>query len=226
MDSLFTQYAEHGAEWLSALAPAARTTASLTLAAFALAILLGGAVSAMRLSPLAAVRQAARCYVELVRAIPVLAILFLIYFGLPGIGIVFDPFSAGVLGLAVSSSAYVAEILRAGLGALHRGQREAALAIGMKPVTMYRTIILPQVLRISLPALLVTLISLLKDSSLCALITVNELTLGGRTLSTEYFLPLAIFMLTGTIYFAIAWPLSLVSRRLERRLSRGRRVAA
>jgi polar amino acid transport system permease protein len=226
MDNLFTQYAAYGHEWLAALAPAARTTASLTLAAFALAILLGGAVTAIRLSPIVAVRQAAQAYVELVRAIPVLAILFLIYFGLPGMGIVFDPFSAGVLGLAISSSAYVAEILRAGLGALHRGQREAALAIGMKPLMMYRTIILPQVLNVSLPALLVTLISLLKDSSLCALITVNELTLGGRTLSTEYFLPLAIFMLTGAIYFLIAWPLSLMSRRLERRLSRGRRAAA
>jgi His/Glu/Gln/Arg/opine family amino acid ABC transporter permease subunit len=226
MEGIFAQYAEYGSGWLSVLVPAARTTASLTITSFFLAMFIGGVVVAMRLSRFLPLQRLSRLYIEVVRATPVLAILFLIYFGLPGIGIVFNPFSAGVLGLGLSSAAYVAEILRVGLDALHRGQREAALAIGMGPTIMYRTIILPQVFRISLPALLVTLVSLLKDSSLCALITVNELTLSGRTLSTEYFLPLAIFLLTGAIYFFIAWPLSLVSRRLEQRLSRGRRAVA
>jgi polar amino acid transport system permease protein len=226
MNSFLSPFADNGSVWLSVLLPAAGTTASLTIAAFLLAVILGGSIAALRLSSLTALRRTAQVYVEIVRGVPVLAILFLLYFGLPGYGVALNPFTAAAVGLGISSSAYIAEIIRAGLDALHKGQREAALAIGMKPLTLYRTIILPQVLRISLPALLSTLIALLKDSSLCALITVDELMLTARALSTEYFQPLQIFVLTGVIYFAIAWPLSLLARRLERRLLRGRRTVA
>ena len=226
MSAFLAPYGEYGGDWLATLLPAAGMTAALTVSAFLLAALLGGLVAALRLSASPMLRRLALCYVEIVRGIPVLTILFLIYFGLPNAGITLDAFTASMIGLAISSSAYLSEVLRTGLDALHRGQREAALAIGMKPGQMYRSIILPQVLRVTLPAILSTLIVLLKDSSLCALITVNELMLTGRALSTEYFLPLNIFVLIGAIYFAIAWPLSLLSRHFERRLLRGRRTVA
>lgn len=226
MIEFIAPFSDNGGDWFAVLLPAAGQTALLTLAAFALAVLLGTGIAALRLSSVAVLRRAARIYIEIVRGVPVLAILFLLYFGLPGYGVTLDPFAAAVIGLGISSSAYVSEVLRAGLNALHKGQREAALAIGMKPLTMYRTIIVPQVLRVSLPALLSTFIALLKDSSLCALITVNELMLTARALSTEYFQPLQIFILTGVIYFALAWPLSLIARRLEHRLVRGRRTIA
>jgi len=226
MSAFLAPYGEYGGDWLATLLPAAGMTAALTVSAFLLAALLGGLVAALRLSASPMLRRLALCYVEIVRGIPVLTILFLIYFGLPNAGITLDAFTASMIGLAISSSAYLSEVLRTGLGALHKGQREAALAIGMNPGQMYRSIILPQVLRVTLPAILSTLIVLLKDSSLCALITVNELMLTGRALSTEYFLPLNIFVLIGAIYFAIAWPLSLLSRHFERRLLRGRRTVA
>lgn len=226
MNGFLAPYGEYGGDWVATLLPAAGLTAGLTVSAFLLAALLGGLVATLRLSSSPTLRRLALGYVEIVRGIPVLTILFLIYFGLPNAGITLDPFSAGLIGLAISNSAYLSEVLRTGLDALHKGQREAALAIGMKPGQMYRWIILPQVLRVTLPAILSTLIVLLKDSSLCALITVNELMLTGRALSTEYFLPLNIFVLIGAIYFAIAWPLSLLSRHFERRLLRGRRTVA
>lgn len=226
MSAFLAPYGEYGGDWLATLLPAAGMTAALTVSAFLLAALLGGLVAALRLSASPMLRRLALCYVEIVRGIPVLTILFLIYFGLPNAGVTLDAFTASMIGLAISSSAYLSEVLRTGLNALHKGQREAALAIGMKPGQMYRSIILPQVLRVTLPAILSTLIVLLKDSSLCALITVNELMLTGRALSTEYFLPLNIFVLIGAIYFAIAWPLSLLSRHFERRLLRGRRTVA
>lgn len=226
MNAFLAPYGEYGGDWLATLLPAAGMTAALTVSAFLLAALLGGLVAALRLSASPMLRRLALCYVEIVRGIPVLTVLFLIYFGLPNAGITLDAFTASMIGLAISSSAYLSEVLRTGLDALHRGQREAALAIGMKPGQMYRSIILPQVLRVTLPAILSTLIVLLKDSSLCALITVNELMLTGRALSTEFFLPLNIFVLIGAIYFAIAWPLSLLSRHFERRLLRGRRTVA
>ena len=226
MSAFLAPYGEYGGDWLATLLPAAGITAALTVSAFLLAALLGGLVAALRLSASPMLRRLALCYVEIVRGIPVLTILFLIYFGLPNAGVTLDAFTASMIGLAISSSAYLSEVLRTGLDALHKGQREAALAIGMKPGQMYRSIILPQVLRVTLPAILSTLIVLLKDSSLCALITVNELMLTGRALSTEYFLPLNIFVLIGAIYFAIAWPLSLLSRHFERRLLRGRRTVA
>jgi ABC-type amino acid transport system permease subunit len=119
----------------------------------------------------------------------------------------------------------LAEVLRAGIDSLHRGQREAALAVGMTPIMLFRYIILPQAVRIVLPPLLIALISLLKDSSICALIAVNELTLSGRVIMSQSFLPLQVFVLIGAIYFSIAWPMSLFVRWLERRLNRGRRMA-
>jgi ABC-type amino acid transport system permease subunit len=161
-----------------------------------------------------------------VRALPILAVLYLIYFGLPGLGVTLSPFTAGTIGLGVVYSTYLAEVLRAGVESLHRGQREAALAGGMTPLLVFRLIILPQAVRVVLPPLLVSVISLLKDSSVCALIAVNELTLSGRVIMSESFLPLHVFVLVGAIYFSIAWPMSLFVRWLEPRLNRGRRSIA
>lgn len=163
-------------------------------------------------SPL--LRRFVALYVTVVRGVPLLALLFLLYFGLPGIGITFDAFTAAVIGLALSFAAQVAELFRAGLAAIPKGQKEAALAVGMTPAQSFAFIILPQVVRVILSPLVVTFVSLLKDSSLASLITVNELILTGRAMSTEYFLPLQIFLMVGLCYFVIAWPFSLLSRRL------------
>jgi len=217
---------EHAPDWGRRLLPATGETVLITAASFVVALALALLIELGRKSEARGVGRIIGCYVEVIRALPILAVLYIIYFGLPGIGLTFSPFVSGTIGLGIVYSAYLAEVLRAGVDSLHRGQREAALATGMTPLQAFKLIILPQAVRVVLPPLLVSLISLLKDSSICALIAVNELTLGGRIIMSESFLPLHVFVLVGAIYFAIAWPMSLFVRWLEPRLNRGRRSTA
>jgi His/Glu/Gln/Arg/opine family amino acid ABC transporter permease subunit len=226
MIDFFQTLIEHAPDWGRRLLPATGQTVLITAASFGLALALAVLIEFGRTSGVKVIRRAIGCYIEVVRALPILAVLYLIYFGLPGLGVTFSPFTAGTIGLGVVYSTYLAEVLRAGVESLHRGQREAALAGGMTPLLVFRLIILPQAVRVVLPPLLVSVISLLKDSSVCALIAVNELTLSGRVIMSESFLPLHVFVLVGAIYFSIAWPMSLFVRWLEPRLNRGRRSIA
>ena len=226
MIDFFQTLIEHAPDWGRRLLPATGQTVLITAASFGLALALAVLIEFGRTSGVKVIHHAIGCYIEVVRALPILAVLYLIYFGLPGLGVTFSPFAAGTIGLGVVYSTYLAEVLRAGVESLHRGQREAALASGMTPLLVFRLIILPQAVRVVLPPLLVSLISLLKDSSVCALIAFNELTLSGRVIMSESFLPLHIFVLVGAIYFSIAWPMSLFVRWLEPRLNRGRRSGA
>jgi len=214
MTGFFTPYGDYGSEWLPLLVKAMVNTAVLSVSAFALALALGLVLSLCQRSSFAALRHFAALYVTVVRGVPLLAVLFLLYFGLPGIGIVFNAFGAAVIGLALCFAAQIAELFRAGLKAIPAGQSEAALAVGLTPVQSFLLIILPQVARIILAPVIVTFVSLLKDSSLASLITVDELVLTGRAMATEYFLPLQIYVAVGACYFAIAWPFSVLSRRL------------
>lgn len=214
MNGFFAPYADYGAEWLPPLLKAMTNTAALSVSAFALSLVLGLALSLCQTLRVSVLRHFASLYVTVVRGVPLLAVLFLIYFGLPGIGIVFDAFAAAVIGLALCFAAQVAELFRAGLKAIPVGQGEAALAAGLTPMQTLFLIILPQVVRVVLAPLVITFVSLLKDSSLASLITVDELVLTGRAMATEYFLPLQIYVAVGLCYFAIAWPFSVLSRWL------------
>jgi His/Glu/Gln/Arg/opine family amino acid ABC transporter permease subunit len=211
-------------EWGPRLWVAAQVTAQLSGIGFLVALVLGALLVAAMRSGCLACRAVANGFVHGIRAIPLLALLLALYFGLPSVGVTLPGFWAGVLGLGLQGAAYVAEVLRGGIDSLHRGQREAGLAAGLNPLQVFVHVVLPQALRLMLPPLLNTYVSLLKDSSLCALIATDELMLAARAMSSEYFLPLQIFVLAGLFYFAIAFPLSMLSRRLERRLSRGRRA--
>lgn len=221
--SFLQVYRDNWPDWGSQIYAATWVTVQLTAASFTLAIGLGLLLALGKLSTIRPLRVTCTAYVELVRGIPVLAILFLLYFGLVPLGIVFDAFTAGVIGLGMSAAAYIAEVFRAGIQAIHKGQREAALAVGMSPMVAFRHIVLPQAFRIILPPLLNMLIILLKDTSVCSLISTQELTLRAKDLAMTSFLPMQLFLLAGVIYFAIAWPLSFVTRRIERRMRRGRR---
>lgn len=214
MNTFFEPYGEYGAEWLPLLARAMGMTGLVSVTAFILSFLLGLLLAVCRSERWPVLKRAVSLYVSVMRGVPLLALLFLLYFGLPGIGITFDAFTAAVVGLALVFAAQIAELFRAGLMALPKGQREAALAVGFTPWQCFRLIVLPQVMRIIAAPLIVTFVSLLKDSSLTSLITVNELMLTGRAMATEYFLPLQIFLAVGLCYFLIAWPFSLLSKRL------------
>lgn len=224
MSEFFGVYREYLPEWWPRLLEAARVTAELSTLGFGLALVLAALLVAMARSRSGPLRLASNAVVQFVRAVPLLALLLALYFGLPAFGLTLSGYWAGILGLGLQGAAYVAEVFRGGLDSVHRGQREAALAAGLTPRQVFTAVVLPQALRVMLPPLVNCYVSLLKDSSLCALIATDELMLAARAMSSEYFLPLHIFVLVGLFYFAIAFPLSMVSRLLGRRLSRGRRA--
>ncbi len=217
-------YAENWADWSPQIAVAVWNTLLLTICSFALAIAIGLVLAVGKLSPIRIVRAFCIGYIEVARGVPALAILFLIYFGLVPLGIVLDSFVAGFVGLGMSAGGYIAEVFRAGIQAIHKGQREAALSVGMTPFMSFRYIILPQAIRIVLPPMLNMLIILLKDTSICSLISTPELMLRAKDLAMMSFLPMHLFLLAGLIYFLLAWPMSLLTRRLEARMRRGLRT--
>lgn len=157
-----------------------------------------------------------------VRGTPALTQLFLIYFGLASIGIALPAFVAAVAGLGLNYAAYMSEVYRAGIAAVHRGQREAALAIGMTNAVAMRNIILPQALRIIVPPMANYAVSLLKDTSVASLISAPELMLRARDLSSEYFMPMELYLLAGAMYLVMAYPLGKGAHYLEVRMGKGR----
>ncbi|MFR9703478.1 amino acid ABC transporter permease [Aeromonas sanarellii] len=194
-------------------------TVPLTLITFVLGILLGLLVALARLygpSPLVAL---ARFYVWLVRGTPLLVQLFLIFYGLPSAGIVLDAFTAAVIGFTLNIGAYSSEIIRATLAAIPKGQWEAAYSIGMNwPQVMWR-VILPQAARIAVPPLSNTFISLVKDTSLAAAVTVPELFQAAQRLASVTYEPLILYIETALIYLMFSSVLSTLQDRLEQRLA-------
>ena len=174
--------------------------------------------------PSAVLRRIASLYIEVMRGIPTLVVLFIIYFGVVPIGITLNAMTAGAIGLGIHAAAYVAEIFRSGIEAIHRGQREAALSVGLTPRQTLRYIVLPQATAIMLPPLINMLVIVLKDTSICSLISAPEIMLRAKDLASTFFRPMHMYVLAGAMYFAMAWPLSLIARLWGRRLRRGRRA--
>ncbi|MBW3780394.1 amino acid ABC transporter permease [Aeromonas veronii] len=194
-------------------------TVPLTLITFVLGILLGLLVALARLygpTPLVAL---VRFYVWLIRGTPLLVQLFLIFYGLPSAGIVLDAFTAAVIGFTLNIGAYSSEIIRATLAAIPKGQWDAAYSIGMNwPQVMWR-VILPQAARIAVPPLSNTFISLVKDTSLAAAVTVPELFQAAQRLASVTYEPLILYIETAIIYLLFSSVLSTLQDRLERKLT-------
>ncbi|MGL6623714.1 amino acid ABC transporter permease [Aeromonas jandaei] len=194
-------------------------TVPLTLITFVLGILLGLLVALARLygpTPLVAL---VRFYVWLIRGTPLLVQLFLIFYGLPSAGIVLDAFTAAVIGFTLNIGAYSSEIIRATLAVIPKGQWEAAYSIGMNwPQVMWR-VILPQAARIAVPPLSNTFISLVKDTSLAAAVTVPELFQAAQRLASVTYEPLILYSETALIYLMFSSVLSTLQDRLERKLT-------
>lgn len=227
MIKFFQPYMHYWGYWWPQLAVATWVTIAVTVLSYIFAMVLGIILALAQMTKIRAVHSFCRAYIELIRGIPALTLLFLIYFGLVPLGIVLDSFWAAVIGLGMNNGAYMAEVLRAGIEALHKGQREAALSVGMTPYKAYRHIVIPQALRIVMPPMLNMLVILLKDSSICSLISTPELMLRCTDLASSSFLPMQVFLLAGVIYFVIACPLSIATRRLETHMSKGmRRIKA
>ncbi len=218
-------YRQHFGEWLPELLVACLGTLQLMALSFMLASGVGLAVALMRVSRSRLLQGIGLIYVEVFRGMPALVILFLIYFGLGGLGIEwlkFTSYQAAVLGLGLQGGAVLGEVFRSGIEALHHGQMEAALSLGMTPATSMRWIILPQAARIVLPPVANYAIGLLKDTAICAIIAAPELMLRAKDIASSSFRPMHLFVLAAILYFIMSYPLSIAARRLEARLARDR----
>lgn len=180
----------------------------------------GLAAALAQRSALAPVRGSANFYIWFIRGTPALIQIFIIYFGMPQLGIRLSPYTAGVLALGINSGAYVAEIIRSGLQAIPKGQTESSLALGFSSRQTMQSIILPQVFRIILPAVTNEAISTLKNTSLLSTITVVELTLYAQTLISATFRPFDFYIAVAVIYLVLTTVLTQLASWLERRYGR------
>ncbi|MFC0170109.1 amino acid ABC transporter permease [Pseudoduganella danionis] len=195
---------------------------------FALAAMLGGLaigfpVALMRLLPYRVLRWPASVYVSLMRGTPLLVQMFVIYYGLPSVGIEFTPITAGILALSLNSGAFLSESLRGAIGAVSKGQWAAAYSLGLGYRATLAEVVLPQALRIAVPAMSNTLISLIKDTSLVSVITMTELMLSTKEVIATTFQPLPLYIAAAAIYWVLSLLFEAVQRRAEQRLNRAHR---
>jgi polar amino acid transport system substrate-binding protein len=215
--------------YLPILLRGAWMTVRLSVLGMLLAVALGLPIALARLYGPAPVRWLAIGYVEFFRGIPVLLLLYFLYYGLAdlsryyGLGnlLQLDAFTAAVLGFGINYAAYEAEIYRAGIGAVPAGQWEAAAALGMAPALTFRRIILPQALRTILPPMTNDFVALFKDTSVVSIIAVVELSKEYQVLSKTTFKYVEIGLATAALYLVMSLPLGHLSRWLERRWSTG-----
>jgi cystine transport system permease protein len=198
--------------------------AGLTLL-LAVAAMLGGLVlglpaALMRVSPWALLRWPAAVYVSAFRGTPLLVQLFVVYYGLPSIGIEFTPVTAGVLTLSLNAGAYLSESLRGAILAIAQGQWRAAYSLGLGWGQTLGHVVLPQALRVAVPSMSNTLISLIKDTSLVSVITMTELMLVTKELISVTFRPLPLYVAAAIIYWILSLFFESLQRRAERRLNR------
>jgi polar amino acid transport system permease protein len=181
-------------------------------------LVLGLTAALFRLSASFTARALARGYLELIRNTPLLIQIFFVYFVLSPV-LDIGAFASAVLALSLFEGAYAAEILRAGIVSLHRGQWEAAHSLGLGAFDTYRYVILPQAVRRVLPPLAGQAISLIKDSSLVSTIAIYDLTMQGQKIVSETFLAFEIWFTVAAIYLVMTFGLSLAVRALERRMN-------
>ncbi|MCW4466800.1 amino acid ABC transporter permease [Glutamicibacter sp. MNS18] len=201
----------------------------LTLYITAASLFFGGIVglflAAGAQSRFALLRLAVAAYVNVVRVIPPITWLFLIYFGLPQFALKLSTLEAAIVGFSVIASAFMAEIYRSGLLSIPVGQREAAHALGMGQLTTARWVITPQAFRVALPAIATYAIGLLKDSALASTIGVHEITYFAQQSAKQLHQGLLSFALAGALYIILSLVIAVISRRIHVRLRQKTGVA-
>lgn len=194
-------------------------TLGLSLIGFALGTCCGFFVALLRMSKFAPLRYLAMLHISLMRGIPLMVLLFFIYFGLPFMGLELDAISASIIAFTLMSSAYISEIIRSSLSAIDHGQWEAARSLGLKTPVIYRKVIIPQAFRIAVPPLSNVLLDMVKSTSLTAMITVPELfnkakIVGGA--KSDY---MTVYICVALIYWVICSLYALGQVHLEKRLA-------
>lgn len=205
---------------LPRLLDAAIVTVEATFCGFAAAAAVGLVFAVLRRSPRRWVRWPVVGAVEFIRSTPLLVQLYFLYFVLPGIGITLSPFLTGVVGLGLHYGCYLAEVYRAGLESVPKGQWEAAVALNFRRLDMFRRIILPQAIPPILPVMGNYLIAMFKDTPMLSAITVVEMMYTANLIASEKFLYVEPMTLVGLIFLAISLVASAGVRRIERRVAR------
>lgn len=194
-----------------------------TVALSAIGFLGGGIVGLLvalaRTSGRPALERATAGYVSLFQGTPLLMQLFVVYYGLALIGLNLDAWLAVAIGFTLHASAFLGDIWRGAIEAVPRGQTEAARALSLGYVSRMKDVVMPQALRISLPATIGFLVQLIKGTSLASIVGFTELARAGNIVSNQIFKPLLVFGVVGAMYFALCWPLSLYGSWMERRLA-------
>lgn len=207
------------ADW-DLLARGAWLTLLLWAMAFGIGLCLGLPIGLMRGASRRGLNWPATAWIEIFRNTPVLVQLIWFHFAFPILtGIQPTPFASALLGLALNSSAYCAEIWRGGIFGIGRGQWDAGAALGLGPVALLLQVILPQAIRRMLPPFTNRLVEVGKMTALASVIAVPELMYEARLMSANTFLPLEVFTVIALMYFAVIWPAMLASSLLERRLA-------
>lgn len=194
-------------------------TVALSAVGFVFGGISGLGIALLRTSGIALLERVTSGYIALFQGTPLLMQLFVVYYGLALVGLKLDAWIAVAIGFTLHASAYLGEIWRGSIEAVPKGQTEAAKALSLGYVSRMKDVILPQAIRISLPATIGFLVQLIKGTSLAAIVGFTELTRAGNIVSNQIFQPLLVFGIVGILYFLLCWPLSLYGSHLERRMA-------
>lgn len=201
------------------LLPGLTMTIPLTAIAFVLALMIAVVVAMVQYADIKILKQIARFYVWVVRGTPILVQLYVVFYGLPSVGIMIDPFPSAVLVFAINEGAYAAETMRASLESVPKGQIEAGYCVGMSYLQIMRRIVLPQAFRIAFPPLSNSLIGMVKETSLAANITVTEMFMATQRIVARTYEPLALYIEVGLIYLLFSTVLTKLQRMGEKKLN-------
>ena len=195
-------------------------TIPLALASFTIGLVLALVVALLRLSPNRLLSWIAGAYISLIRGTPLLVQLFVIFYGMPSLGILLEPWPSAIIAFSLNVGGYAAEVIRAAILSVPKGQWEAGWTVGMSPARSLRRIILPQAARVSVPPLSNTFISLVKDTSLAALILVTEMFRRAQEIATFSNEFMTVYLEAALIYWLFCTVLSTGQNALEKRLDR------
>ena len=205
---------------LPMLVALAKVTIPLTLISFACGLTIAIVTAIARLSGVKILRLIFGAYVWIFRGTPLLVQLFIVFYGLPAVGVTLETWTAAVIAFSLNVGAYASESVRASILSVPRGQWEAAMSLGMTQAQILRRIIAPQAVRISLPPLSNTFIGLVKDTSLAASITMVDIFMVAQRIAARTFEPLLLYVLAALIYLAVCTALTWLQAKLEKSVSR------
>lgn len=201
------------------LLPGLTMTIPLTALSFAIGMVIAVVTALVQFANIKILKHLARFYIWVIRGTPLLVQLYVIFYGLPAVGVVLDPFPSAVIVFSISTGAYCAEIMRAALESVPVGQIEAGYCVGMSYIQIMRRIVLPQAFRTAFPSLSNSLISMVKDTSLAANITVTEMFMATQRIVARTYEPLALYIEVALIYLLFSTVLTHLQRIGEKRLS-------